>query len=67
MRRVIGVYSGKTYTSDEYIDGMVKECRLLVPENVRDGEAFSYISNHRIMCKNCLGCPVKIENPTREG
>lgn len=59
MRRVIGVYSGKLYSTDDYINGKVAECRLLVPDYVKDGEAYSYVSNHRILCKDCTGCPVK--------
>ena len=59
MRRAIGIFSGKTYTTEEYLNDQVKECALLVPDYVGDGEAYSYVSNHRIVCKTCMGCPVK--------
>lgn len=59
MRRIVGVYSGITYTENEYLNDTIKECRLLVPNNVGDKELSGYISNHRIACQSCTGCPVK--------
>lgn len=66
MRRVVGVYSGDEYSIDQYMNGQVKECRLLIPAYVGDKEAYGYISNHRIQCNNCLGCPVKLSYISRE-
>lgn len=62
MKRVIGVYSGYEYPIDDYLDGKVEECRLIVPSYVGKGEAYSYVSNHRIKCRYCGGCPVKLND-----